>query len=173
MVLRRRVEEVGNTTEDTPGVLGLLDMSIRGYARLGSSVGGRPLTAPCTPSQRCPAHARTMTVACDAVTRLLPVEKSMSSPCSYFRLLPTVLLMTTLASGPLLAQDANAEPSGGGGKRMSRSAHDRRPSFDPAVMEGPPSPDSMTTIASLDDGQRARYANLYQNLMSATKSERD
>jgi hypothetical protein len=56
---------------------------------------------------------------------------------------------------------------------MSRSAQDRRPSFDPVVMEGPPSPDSMTSIASLDERQRARYATLYQNLMSSTKSERD
>ena len=45
--------------------------------------------------------------------------------------------------------------------------------MDPVVMKGPPSPDSMATLVGLDTASTERYATLYQNLMTATKPQRD
>ena len=95
------------------------------------------------------------------------------APC--FRLLPTVLLATTLISGPLVAQveSGGMAPGGEAGRRGMGMGEGRRPSFDPVVVEGPPSPEHVDSIMALDPDQKTRYSTLYQSLMASTKSERD
>jgi hypothetical protein len=45
--------------------------------------------------------------------------------------------------------------------------------MDPIVMEGPPKPEEMATLVTLDQGQQARYTTLYTNLMAGTRQDRD
>jgi Spy/CpxP family protein refolding chaperone len=53
---------------------------------------------------------------------------------------------------------------GGGGQR---------PMMDPTLLDGPMLPEEFAASASLDSKQEERYATLYQNLMSNTRSDRD
>ncbi len=97
----------------------------------------------------------------------------MNSPHARFRLLPTVLLVSSLCAAPLFAQDAPPPPQGGGmgagaGMRGGRQGQ----AFDPTVLEGPMLPEEFAAQANLDDKQESRYATLYQNLMSSTKVDR-
>lgn len=48
-----------------------------------------------------------------------------------------------------------------------------RPNFDPVVMDGPPAPERVDSVMTLEPAQKDRYTTLYQNLMASTKSERD
>jgi hypothetical protein len=89
-----------------------------------------------------------------------------------FRLLPTVLLLTALGAGPLLAQDAGASPPGGR-RGMGGAGMGQRPAFDPVVLEGPPAPEQVDSLLGLDGAQHDRYSTLYQNLMNSTKAERE
>lgn len=90
----------------------------------------------------------------------------------YYRLLPTVLLATTLISAPLTAQIGGGGMGGGAG-RHGMGMGGSRPAFDPVVLDGPPAPDRVDSVMTLDDSQKARYGVLYQNLMTSTKAERD
>ena len=78
--------------------------------------------------------------------------------------------MLTIATGMAVAQQS--PPPGGGGRGM-RPHGERSQSFDPVIFQGPPEPDSMAALVGLDAGGLARYTTMYQNLMAATKSERD
>lgn len=64
-------------------------------------------------------------------------------------------------------------PGGGAGRRGMGMGEGRRPAFDPVVLQGPPSPDHVDSVMTLDEAQKTRYATLYQNLMASTKAERD
>jgi hypothetical protein len=44
---------------------------------------------------------------------------------------------------------------------------------DPVVADGPPAPADFAKIASPPDDQQRRYADLYQQFMASTKSQRD
>lgn len=89
------------------------------------------------------------------------------------RLAPTVLL----ACGAILSvkqpvQAQQTPPPGGTPGGMHRwGGH--RPNFDPVIVEGPPAPDSMARLVKLDENAGQRYATLYENLMAATRTERD
>ncbi len=48
-----------------------------------------------------------------------------------------------------------------------------RPMMDPVIFEGPPKPEEMTSIATLDQGQQQHYSTLYNNFMAETKQDRD
>ena len=89
------------------------------------------------------------------------------------RLAPTVFLTCgaiLTVTHPIHAQQS-PPPGGGPGGMHWGGGH--RPSFDPVVMEGPPAPDSMAQLVKLDTNARQRYATLYENLMSGTRTERD
>jgi hypothetical protein len=89
------------------------------------------------------------------------------------RLAPTVLFTCSfLLVGAEIGSTQQSPPPGGGGRGM-RPHGERSQSFDPVVFQGPPMPDSMATLVGLDAGGVARYATMYQNLMTSTKSERD
>ncbi len=45
--------------------------------------------------------------------------------------------------------------------------------MDPVVIDGPPAPDSMARLVGLSGTALARYTTMYQNLMSATRPQRD
>lgn len=88
------------------------------------------------------------------------------------RLAPTVLLACSLLSAPALLLAQGGPPPGehaggrhgpGGGRRM----------MDPMLVQGPPKPEEMVTIAGLDQAQTARYATMYTNLMAGTRQDRD
>jgi len=82
-------------------------------------------------------------------------------------MLASFVLLATV--GELSAQQS---PSGGG-RAMRYHGGGRGQSFDPVVFEGPPVPDSMAALVSLDGDGLARYTTMYQNLMESTKSQRD
>lgn len=44
--------------------------------------------------------------------------------------------------------------------------------MDPTLVDGPMMPEEFGALASLDATQESRYATLYQNLMTSTKSDR-
>lgn len=97
----------------------------------------------------------------------------MLSRVSHARLAPTILLtcgMMLTGAGIAFAQQG---PPPGGGSPGMRSRGDRSQSFDPVVFQGPPVPDSMAKLVGLDPNGLTRYATMYQNLMAATRSERD
>jgi hypothetical protein len=83
-------------------------------------------------------------------------------------MLASVVLLATV--GEISAQQS---PSGGGGRGMRYHGGGRGQSFDPVVFEGPPVPDSMAALVSLDGDGLGRYTTMYQNLMESTKSQRD
>jgi primase-polymerase (primpol)-like protein len=56
---------------------------------------------------------------------------------------------------------------------MGMGGGGRRPDFDPVVLDGPPPPERIDSVMTLDTLQKGRYASLYQNFMASTKSERD
>lgn len=92
-----------------------------------------------------------------------------------FRLLPTVLLVSSLTAGPLLAQNPGAGPPPGGqaGGGMGRPGGGQRPMQDPTVIDGPIMPEEFAALAALDSAQERRYATIYQNLMTSTRSDRE
>lgn len=94
----------------------------------------------------------------------------------------TLLLLASMVSVPLLAQGTGAGMGGGmggGGTGMGRrgmgmgGGAGRRPDFDPVVLDGPPPPERIDSVMTLDSLQKGRYGTLYQNFMASTKSERD
>lgn len=98
----------------------------------------------------------------------------MAPPSARFRLLPTVLLLTTLISAPAFGQGEGQGMGGGAGMgRRGMGMGGGRPNFDPTVIDGPPAPDRVDSVMTLEPAQKDRYSTLYQNLMTSTKSERD
>ncbi|HWA15065.1 MAG TPA: periplasmic heavy metal sensor [Gemmatimonadales bacterium] len=84
------------------------------------------------------------------------------------RLLPTVLLVSSLIAAPLVAQNAGGPPPGG----MGGPPGGGRPMMDPTLIDGPMMPEEFTALASLDAAQEKRYESIYQALMSSTRSDR-
>lgn len=97
----------------------------------------------------------------------------MPAPNARFRLLPTVLLVSSLFAVPLSAQDpaAPSPPPGGAGRPGAPGG--RGMAADPTLVDGPILPEEFAASAKLDSKQESRYASLYQNLMSSTKADRD
>lgn len=87
-----------------------------------------------------------------------------------FRLLPTVLLVSGLYVAPVAAQNQGAGPPPGGQRGPGGPG---RQMMDPTLIDGPLMPEEFGALASLDATQESRYATLYQNLMTSTRTERD
>jgi hypothetical protein len=103
----------------------------------------------------------------------------MAGASNRFRLVLAGLLVTMVVSAPLAAQGGGTGqgggmgPGGGMGRRGMGMGGPRSGGFDPVVLDGPPAPDRVDSVMTIDSAQKARYATLYENLMSSTKSERD
>lgn len=91
-----------------------------------------------------------------------------------FRLLPTVLLVSSLAATPILAQTPAGPPPGGqgGGNGQRGPGGPGGQRMDPTLVDGPMMPEEFAALASLDAKQEGQYEKLYQDLMTSTKSDR-
>jgi len=81
-----------------------------------------------------------------------------------------------LAAPPIAAQGyggGGMHRWNGGGRGGGGGGGGGAQAMDPVVLKGPPSPDSMAALVGLDTASTERYATLYQNLMTATKPQRD
>ena len=89
-----------------------------------------------------------------------------------FRLLPTVLLVSSLAAVPVFAQTPAGPPPGGqaGGQGMRGPGGGRM--MDPTLIDGPMMPEEFAALAALDSKQEGQYEKLYQDLMTSTKGDR-
>ena len=88
------------------------------------------------------------------------------------RLAPTMLATCTLILIGALSLQAQESPTRDGGRGMGRMGG-RPPMPDLVVLEGPPQPDSMAALVGLSGDGQARYTTMYENLMAATKPQRD
>lgn len=85
------------------------------------------------------------------------------------RLAPTIVLAFGLLFAPLGLPAQSGPPPGG-----PPGAGGRPPqALDPVVLEGPPEPAVFRDLTRLDEPQATRYAELYENLMAATRTERE
>ena len=87
-----------------------------------------------------------------------------------------LLLLATglLVASPALVVAQYGAPRGGGmaGPGFGRERYPV-PSLPGAELEGPPDTATMRTIASLSDSQMARYAQVYDSFLVATRPQRD
>ena len=85
-----------------------------------------------------------------------------------------LLLATGLAFAcPALGAAQYGAPRGMGGPGFSGRERYPVPALPGAELDGPPDTAAMRTIASLKDSQMARYAQVYDSFMVATRPQRD
>lgn len=91
------------------------------------------------------------------------------------RLAGLVLLGVVTMASPVAAQGGYGGRRGGDGQE-GRGGAARGPGYggaDPALIQAPPTPAEMTTLAHLDTVQGSRYSTIFDRFMEDTRAERD
>ena len=86
-----------------------------------------------------------------------------------------LLLLATglLVASPAVVMAQYGSPRGGMGAQSLGRERYPVPSLPGAELDGPPDTATMRTVASLSDSQMARYAQVYDSFMVATRPQRD
>jgi len=89
------------------------------------------------------------------------------------RVIPLVLLFLTVAASAAVGQYTGAGGQYGGRRMGGMHGFSRGTPLDPAVLNGPPAPAELATLAKLPPDKTEHYKGLYDRFMAETKPQRD